>query len=166
MRLARIAMAAMEDDGGGASSSSMQMQQQMPAAMAYAGRVQPPPFWSTPTPYLFIGFAVVMALIAVALAVLLCSRRKEEEEAAGRRGAGAEPGVMSVVRVLTPLDREDAMPKVLVVMAGHSAPSFLASAAPFATSFTTHAAADGAAKPPQQHGSGGKDGKDAAFAAV
>jgi hypothetical protein len=154
MRLARIAMATMED-GGGASSSSVQPA--AAAAMAY-GRVEPPPFWSTPTPYLFIGFAVVMALIAVALAVLLCSRRKEEEEE-GRRGA--EPGVMSVVRVLAPLDREDAMPKVLVVMAGHSAPSFLASAAPFA-SFTTDSD-DGAAKPPQ-HGSGGKDGKDAAAA--
>jgi len=155
MRLARIAMAMCEDCGGASSSS---VQPAAAAAMAY-GRVEPPPFWSTPTPYLFIGFAVVMALIAVALAVLLCSRRKEEEE--GRRGA--EPGVMSVVRVLAPLDREDAMPKVLVVMAGHSAPSFLASAAPFA-SFTTDAA-DGAAKPPQQHGSGGgKDGKDAAAA--
>ncbi|XP_066318074.1 protein GLUTAMINE DUMPER 5-like [Miscanthus floridulus] len=157
MRLARIAMA-MGEDCGGASSSSVQPA--AAAAMAY-GRVEPPPFWSTPTPYLFIGFAVVMALIAVALAVLLCSRRKEEEE--GRRGA--EPGVMSVVRVLAPLDREDAMPKVLVVMAGHSAPSFLASAAPFATSFTTDAA-DGVAKPPQHGSCGGKDGKDAATAAV
>nr|ACG29431.1 hypothetical protein [Zea mays] len=146
MRIARIAMAM--EDGGGASSSVQQMQPA--AAMAY-GRVEPPPFWSTPTPYLFIGFAVVMALIAVALAMLLCSRRKEEE---GRRAAEAA-GVMFVVRVLTPLDREDAMPKVLVVMAGHSAPSFLASAAPFA-SFTE--AADGAAKPQHGRGGGGKEG--------
>lgn len=162
MRLARIAMAM--EDGGGASSSSVQQMPQPAAAAAMPayGRVVPPPFWSTPTPYLFIGFAVVMALIAVALAVLLCSRRKEEEEE-GRRRAGAD--VMSVVRVLAPLDREDAMPKVLVVMAGHSAPSFLASAAPLASFATTDAAADGAAKPPQQHGSaGGKDGKDAAAA--
>lgn len=101
---------------GGRASSSM-----LPAY----GRVQPQPFWSTPTPYLFIGFAVVMGLIAVALVVLLCSRRREargEEEAAAA-------GLMSV-RVLVPLDRE--APKVVVVMAGDDAPSFLASAAPLA----------------------------------
>ncbi|CAD6203351.1 unnamed protein product [Miscanthus lutarioriparius] len=40
--------------------------------MAY-GRAEPLPFWLT---YVFSGFAVVMALIAVSLAVLLCSRRK------------------------------------------------------------------------------------------
>ncbi|CAN6237402.1 unnamed protein product [Urochloa humidicola] len=126
MRLARIAMATMED-GGGASSSAALAQ---PAAMGmgYERHFQPPPFWSTPTPYLFIGFAVVMALIAVALAVLLCSRRKDDES----RGGG-DGGEVMAVRVLAPLDREDAAaPRVLVVMAGHSAPSFLASAAPLA----------------------------------
>ncbi|RCV05092.1 hypothetical protein SEVIR_1G053600v4 [Setaria viridis] len=148
MRLARIAMAM--EDGGGASSSVAQ-----PAAMGmgYERHFQPPPFWSTPTPYLFIGFAVVMALIAVALAVLLCTRRKEDEG-----GRGAEGGQVMAVRVLAPLDREDAaVPRVLVVMAGHSAPSFLASAAPFA-SFAAAAAGDDAK--PQQH-VGGKDGADA-----
>ena len=138
MRLARIAMAM--EDGGGAFSSSVAQ----PAMADYWRHFQPPPFWSTPTPYLFIGFAVVMALIAVALAVLLCTRRKEDE------GRGAEGEVMAV-RVLAPLGREDAAaPKVLVVMAGHSGPSFLASAAPFA-SFD---AAGDDAKPQY----GGKDG--------
>ncbi|PUZ74455.1 hypothetical protein GQ55_1G067200 [Panicum hallii var. hallii] len=141
MRLARIAMAM--EDGGGASSSVAQ------PATDYGRHFQPPPFWSTPTPYLFIGFAVVMALIAVALAVLLCTRRKEDE---GRRGDEEE---VVAVRVLAPLDREDAaVPKVLVVMAGHSAPSFLASAAPFAT----FAAAGDDAKPQHGGGGGGKDG--------
>ncbi|KAI4983524.1 hypothetical protein ZWY2020_025390 [Hordeum vulgare] len=84
----------------------------------------PPPFWSTPTPYLFIGFAVVMSLIAVALAVLLCSRRRE----GGREDEEAVPAGMMSVRVLTPLDRE--VPKVVVVMAGDDMPSFLASATP------------------------------------
>ena len=130
------------EDGGGASSSSVAQ----PAMADYGHHFQPPPFWSTPTPYLFIGFVVVMALIAVALAVLLCSRRKEADEA----GRGAEGEVMAA-RVLAPLGREDAAaPKVLVVMAGHSAPSFLASAAPFA-SFD---AAGDDAKPQY----GGKDG--------
>lgn len=120
---------------GGASSSMLPV----PAH----GRVQPPPFWSTPTPYLFIGFSVVMGLIAVALVVLLCSRRKEargEEEELG-------PGVMSV-RVLAPLDSE--APKVVVVMAGDDAPSFLASATPLAFA--------GVAKVPQPYPyAGGKD---------
>ena len=69
-----------------------------------------------------------MALIAVALAVLLCSRRKE-----GRREEDLEtavPAGMMSVRVLAPLDRE--APKVVVVMAGDEAPSFLASATPLA----------------------------------
>jgi hypothetical protein len=151
MRLARIAMAM--EDGGGASSSVAQ-----PAAMGagYERHFQPPPFWSTPTPYLFIGFAVVMALIAVALAVLLCSRRKDEE--GGRRG-GADGGEVMAVRVLAPLDREDAaVPRVVVVMAGHSAPSFLASAAPFGFAAAATAARNDDAKP-QQHV--GKDGAEA-----
>ncbi|KAM3240810.1 hypothetical protein ACQJBY_054067 [Aegilops geniculata] len=97
-------------NGGGASSSPM----------------IPPPFWSTPTPYLFIGFAVVMSLIAVALAVLLCSRRREGD----REDEEAVPAGMMSVRVLTPLDRE--VPKVVVVMAGDDMPSFLASATPLA----------------------------------
>ncbi|CAL5023502.1 unnamed protein product [Urochloa decumbens] len=148
MRLARMAMATMED-GGGASSTAALAQ---PAAMGmgYERHFQPPPFWSTPTPYLFIGFAVVMALIAVALAVLLCSRRKDDDE--GRRS-----GEVMAVRVLAPLDREDAaVPRVLVVMAGHTAPSFLASAAPLA-GFVAGAPGDDDAKPPRV----GKDVADA-----
>ncbi|GJM90472.1 hypothetical protein PR202_ga06753 [Eleusine coracana subsp. coracana] len=139
------------EDGGGASSSMVQQQQ--PAAAF--GHAQPPPFWSTPTPYLFIGFAVVMTLIAVALAVLLCSRRKEdEEEEARRRGEARE--VLSV-RVLAPLDREDA--RVVVVMAGDHAPSFLASAVPFATSLAAVGKAAPAQMPPQ-HAGGDKDKND------
>jgi len=108
---------------GGASSSPMVV-----PTYGAGGGVTPPPFWSTPTPYLFIGFGIVMGLIAVALAVLLCSRRRE-----GRREDQEEvivqAGMMSV-RVLAPLDRES--PKVVVVMAGDDAPSFLASATPLA----------------------------------
>ncbi|XP_051196406.1 protein GLUTAMINE DUMPER 6 [Lolium perenne] len=109
-------------NGGGASSSPMVV-----PAYGTTGGVHPPPFWSTPTPYLFMGFAIVMSLIAVALAVLLCSRRKE-----GRRGEEEMiiPAGMMSVRVLAPLDRES--PKVVVVMAGDDAPSFLASATPLA----------------------------------
>uniref|UniRef100_A0A0E0JWN9 Uncharacterized protein n=1 Tax=Oryza punctata TaxID=4537 RepID=A0A0E0JWN9_ORYPU len=59
--------------------------------------VEPPPFWSTPTPYLFIGFGVVMALIAVALAVLLCTRRKD-----GGRGVGGVPLAPAAAKVVAP----------------------------------------------------------------
>ncbi|KAF0935508.1 hypothetical protein E2562_034299 [Oryza meyeriana var. granulata] len=114
---------AMGGIGGGAASTSVPA---MPAV------VEPPPFWSTPTPYLFIGFGVVMALIAVALAVLLCSRRKEERS--GDEEGVVPPGMMSV-RVLAPLDRE-APPRVVVVMAGDDSPSFLASATPLAFAAT------------------------------
>ncbi|KAM0868768.1 hypothetical protein ACQ4PT_041109 [Festuca glaucescens] len=119
----RNAAVDMPKNYGGASSSPMVV-----PAYSAGGGVQPPPFWSTPTPYLFIGFGIVMSLIAVALAVLLCSRRKE-----GRREDQEEvivqAGMMSV-RVLAPLNRES--PKVVVVMAGDDAPSFLASATPLA----------------------------------
>lgn len=80
-----------------------------------------PSLWHTPTPYLFLGFAVMMGLIAVALLVLICTRRKPSS----RSGGG--DGEASSVRVLVPLDRE---PKVVVIMAGDHAPTFLASAKP------------------------------------
>jgi hypothetical protein len=101
----------------------------VPAYGAAGGGFQPPPFWSTPTPYLFIGFAIVMSLIAVALAVLLCSRRNEGQRREDDQEVIVQAGMMSV-RVLAPLDRES--PKVVVVMAGDDAPSFLASATPLA----------------------------------
>uniref|UniRef100_A0ACD5YRQ2 Uncharacterized protein n=1 Tax=Avena sativa TaxID=4498 RepID=A0ACD5YRQ2_AVESA len=120
------AVVSMQMNGGGASLSPMFV----PAyGSGSGGAVQPPPFWSTPTPYLFISFGIVMALIAVALAVLLCSRRKEERRDEDQEEVIVQAGTMSV-RVLAPLDRES--PKVVVVMAGDDAPSFLASATPLA----------------------------------
>lgn len=83
-----------------------------------------PGLWRTPTPYLFLGFALMMGLIVVALLVLICTRRKhspsrrEAEKAASLHG------------VLVPLDREP--PRVVVIMAGDDLPSFLASAKPLA----------------------------------
>ncbi|KAM0831548.1 hypothetical protein ACQ4PT_065449 [Festuca glaucescens] len=79
-------------------------------AHAHAG------LWRTPTPYLFLGFALMMGLIAVALLMLVCTRRKPST-GASRRGI-----------LMAPLDRE---PKVVVIMAGDDMPSFLASARPF-----------------------------------
>ncbi|TVU08223.1 hypothetical protein EJB05_41620, partial [Eragrostis curvula] len=100
-------------DGGGVAADMM-------GAGAGGGR---PSLWRTPTPYLFLGFAFMMGLIAVALVVLICTRRKPSS----RSAAGDEEAAS--VRVLVPLDRE---PKVVVIMAGDHAPSFLASAKPLA----------------------------------
>jgi hypothetical protein len=106
-------MSSLDRDGGVAAANLMS---------AGGGR---PSLWHTPTPYLFLGFALVMGLIAVALLVLICARRKPSS----RRGGDEEA---ASVRVLVPLDRE---PKVVVIMAGDAAPSFLASSRPLAATF-------------------------------
>ncbi|KAL6603023.1 hypothetical protein ACP70R_043384 [Stipagrostis hirtigluma subsp. patula] len=92
------------------------------------GGGRPASLWRTPTPYLFLGLAVMLALIAVALLVLICTRRKPSSRS--RRAGADEEAAASSVRVLAPLDREE--PKVVVIMAGDRAPSFLASAKPLA----------------------------------
>ncbi|CAL5048821.1 unnamed protein product [Urochloa decumbens] len=87
------------------------------AAGLMAGGGGRPSLWRTPTPYLFLGFAFMMGLIAVALLVLICTRRKPSRDLEAQATS------------LAPLDRE---PKVVVIMAGDLAPSFLASAKPLA----------------------------------
>ncbi|XP_066379017.1 protein GLUTAMINE DUMPER 5-like [Miscanthus floridulus] len=76
-----------------------------------------PSLWRTPTPYLFLGFAVMMGLIVVALLVLICTRRKASSSSADDEKAASVRGV------LVPLDRE---PRVVVIMAGDALPSFIA----------------------------------------
>jgi len=90
------------------------------------GGARPMSLWRTPTPYLFLGFAFMMGLIAVALLLLICTRRKPSS----RRGDDEERAASSssVRVVLAQLHRE--APKVVVVMAGDALPSFLASARP------------------------------------
>ncbi|CAN6194179.1 unnamed protein product [Urochloa humidicola] len=95
------------------------------AAELMAGSSGRPSPWRTPTPYLFLGFAFMMGLIAVALLVLICTRRKPTRRA-GAADLEAQDA-SSAARALAPLDRE---PKVVVVMAGDLAPSFLARAKP------------------------------------
>ncbi|WVZ79328.1 hypothetical protein U9M48_026920 [Paspalum notatum var. saurae] len=81
-------------------------------------RPPPPSLWRTPTPYLFLAFAFLMGLIAVALIVLFCTRRKPS-----RRGAEDDDDEAEKrAAVLAPLDRE--VPKVVVFMPGdRQAPS-------------------------------------------
>ncbi|XP_047054208.1 protein GLUTAMINE DUMPER 6-like [Lolium rigidum] len=96
------------------------------ATAAAAGHVGHAALWRTPTPYLFIGFTLMMGLIAVALLILVCTRRKPSA-GSSRRGSATEEA--SARGTMAPLDRE---PKVVVIMAGDHMPSFIASARPFA----------------------------------
>ncbi|KAM0853612.1 hypothetical protein ACQ4PT_050974 [Festuca glaucescens] len=86
--------------------------------------------WRTPTPYLFLGFALMTGLIAVALLMLVCTRRKPST-GESRRGNGATESASARGTMMAPLDRE---PKVFVIMAGDDMPSFIASARPFSFS--------------------------------
>uniref|UniRef100_A0ACD5UH34 Uncharacterized protein n=1 Tax=Avena sativa TaxID=4498 RepID=A0ACD5UH34_AVESA len=115
MRPVREAAAALVGVGGGDQA----------AAAGHVAQANPG-LWRTPTPYLFLGFALMMALIAVALLILVCTRRKP----AGSSRHGSESA--SARGAMAPLDRE---PKVVVIMAGDDMPSFLASARPFAFPF-------------------------------
>ena len=81
----------------------------------------PPSLWKTPTPYVFLGIAFMMGVIAVALLVLICTRKKASASSSDEKAAAA-------ARALVPLDR---VPKVVVFMPGDDrAPSFLASVKP------------------------------------
>ena len=74
--------------------------------------------WRSPLPYLFIGLAAMMGLIAIALVVLACSHRKSS---GSNNNSTLQP---ENPEIPTPLERE---PKVmLVIMAGDNMPSFLA----------------------------------------
>jgi hypothetical protein len=118
MRPVREATAALVGVGGGDHG----------AAAGHVGHAHAHPgLWRTPTPYLFLGFAMMMALIAVALLMLVCTRRKPSS-GSSRRGSGAAEEASARV-AMPPLDRE---PKVVVIMAGDDMPSFIASARPFA----------------------------------
>jgi hypothetical protein len=122
MRPVREAAPALVGVGGGGDQAA-------PAAAAgHVGHAHPG-LWRTPTPYLFLGFAMMMALIAVALLVLVCTRRKPSGSSRRGSGGAAESMEASKRGTMAPLDRE---PKVVVIMAGDDMPSFLASARPFA----------------------------------
>jgi hypothetical protein len=118
MRPVREATAALVGVGAGGDQAA--------ATAGHVGAHAHPGLWRTPTPYLFLGFAMMMALIAVALLILLCTRRKPSA-GSSRRGSDAESA--SARGTMAPLDRE---PKVVVIMAGDHMPSFIASARPFA----------------------------------
>uniref|UniRef100_A0ACD5ZF19 Uncharacterized protein n=1 Tax=Avena sativa TaxID=4498 RepID=A0ACD5ZF19_AVESA len=114
MRPVREGAAALVGVGGGGDH----------AAAAHVGHAHHVELWRTPTPYLFLGFALMMGIIAVALLILVCTRRKPA--GSSRRGSAESASARGA---MAPLDRE---PKVVVIMAGDDMPSFIASARPFA----------------------------------
>uniref|UniRef100_A0ACD5UGF0 Uncharacterized protein n=1 Tax=Avena sativa TaxID=4498 RepID=A0ACD5UGF0_AVESA len=122
MRPVREGAAALVGVGGGGGQ----------AVAAHVGHAHPG-LWRTPTPYLFLGFALMMGLIAVALLVLVCTRRKPT--GSSRRGSESA----SARGAMAPPDRE---PKVIVIMAGDNFPSFIASARPFAFPAAVNSGAD------------------------
>lgn len=76
-----------------------------------------PNMWHTPVPYLFGGFGAVMILIAAALVVLACSHWRSA------RGRSSDASSLSEKPVIVQLDME---PRMVVIMAGESKPSFIA----------------------------------------
>ncbi|XP_051199277.1 protein GLUTAMINE DUMPER 6-like [Lolium perenne] len=117
MRPLREATAALVGVGGGGQAAA--------AAAGHIGHAHPG-LWRTPTPYLLLGFALMMGLMAVALLILLCTRPKPS--GSSRRGSASEEASARGA-TMAPLDRE---PKVIVIMPGDHMPSFIASARPFA----------------------------------
>nr|CAB3470925.1 unnamed protein product [Digitaria exilis] len=136
--------------GAAAAAAAAGERRRRRGLIAAGGGGWPPSPWRTPTPYLFLALTAMMAAIVVALLVLVCTRRKtgQPSSSSSRRQPETEPDggeKVASVPMLVPLDREE--PKVVVIMAGERAPSFLATAKPLAVAFNGIAAAeaDGAA---------------------
>ncbi|KAF7822329.1 Protein GLUTAMINE DUMPER 2 [Senna tora] len=72
--------------------------------------------FKSPIPYLFGGLALMLLLIAIALFVLACSHRKRQSSDDEEK-SGATKTTPSV---------ESSEPKILVIMAGDTNPSYLA----------------------------------------
>ncbi|CAA2987065.1 GLUTAMINE DUMPER 4-like [Olea europaea subsp. europaea] len=77
--------------------------------------------WNSPTPYLFGGFALMLGLVAFALIILACSYRKSSSAGESSNDAEEKPA-KAVDRVLQP----EMEPRIVVIMAGETIPSYLA----------------------------------------
>ncbi|CAA3026827.1 Hypothetical predicted protein [Olea europaea subsp. europaea] len=76
--------------------------------------------WNSPVPYLFGGLALMLGLIAFALTILACSSRKSSST--GESSSDAEEKLAKPFdRVLQP----EMEPRIVVIMAGETIPSYL-----------------------------------------
>ncbi|KAL1563213.1 protein GLUTAMINE DUMPER 5-like [Salvia divinorum] len=73
--------------------------------------------WNSPIPYLFGGLALVMGVVALALLVLACSYKNSSSE--------EEPSSEKSVKAAPPL-QPDVEPRIVVIMAGETNPTYLA----------------------------------------
>ncbi|KAJ0694583.1 putative protein glutamine dumper [Helianthus annuus] len=86
--------------------------------------------WSSPIPYLFVGLALMLTLIAFALIILVCtfkkpysSSRDSSENGTGDRDKSSVPEF----HVELPVEMEQ---KLVIVMPGDINPTYLAKPAP------------------------------------
>ncbi|KAK7295577.1 hypothetical protein RJT34_18487 [Clitoria ternatea] len=77
---------------------------------------------SSPIPYIFGGLALMLGVIAVALLILACSYRRRYSSS-NSLGVGDEEKPSKVMMM-------DSEPKIVVIMAGESNPTFLATPIP------------------------------------
>ncbi|MED6222875.1 hypothetical protein PIB30_068657 [Stylosanthes scabra] len=75
---------------------------------------------SSPIPYLFGGLAFMLGLIAMALMLLACSYHNQQYSSSST--GDAMPGKTTT----TEKEVEDSEPKIVVIMAGDSNPTYLA----------------------------------------
>ncbi|XP_022941033.1 protein GLUTAMINE DUMPER 5-like [Cucurbita moschata] len=103
------------------SPSSAQFSSPSPG-VNIAERVQ----WHSPLPYLFGGLAAMLSLIAFALVILACSywnlSRQDRDSGDLESGGGNDAKIDSE----TSLEKVNNDEKVLVIMAGHQNPTFIA----------------------------------------
>ncbi|KAL9381145.1 hypothetical protein Peur_026802 [Populus x canadensis] len=76
--------------------------------------------WNSPVAYVFVGLALMLGLITVALIILACSYRKSLSNSSRRE---AELDEKPAKQVEIQVDFE---PKVVVIMAGDENPTYLA----------------------------------------
>lgn len=82
----------------------------------------------SPIPYLFGGLALMFAVISVALLILACSYRKQH------RSSGDDEEKPPPNNMVEDVDQVNSEPKIVVIMAGESNPTYLAKP----VSSTTH----------------------------
>ncbi|KAJ7974231.1 Protein GLUTAMINE DUMPER [Quillaja saponaria] len=95
--------------------------------------------WKSPmTPYMFGGLALMLGFIAMVLIILSCSYRKYNNNSgsASNAGGGGQENSKASMTVEDTEEVVDYDPKIVVIMAGETNPTYLA--VPAASSTTCH----------------------------